>query len=410
MTMKRLFAVTLILTIGFAYYIYIPLPSTVSEPWKLMLVAGTFRAVMQMGTVAHTLGLIRDIDVLSVVVGTFGLLGPESSENLRVSDTVFAGVEVRVYQSTLREVGELKRGVVYIHGGGWALGSTRSGSYDLLCRKLAEDLDAVVVSVEYRLAPGVHFPVPYDDVLQASRHFLRPEVLTQYSVDPDRVAVSGDSAGGNLAAAVAQQVAIDDSIAIKFKVQALIYPVLQALDFNTPSYQENQNVPMLHRTVMVQFWLKYLAADPEHLHALLLNNHTAQDQNQVASARAKVDWVRLLPPSVQKQYKPVVQPRGSPRILEEVPALLDPRASPLLAEPDILAQVPQAYILTCEHDVLRDDGLMYGLRLQEAGVTVTQDHYVGGFHGCVTFAFWPTYFSVGMHSMQNYIAWLDKNL
>ncbi|XP_023680156.1 neutral cholesterol ester hydrolase 1-like [Paramormyrops kingsleyae] len=408
--MKRLFAVTLILTIAFAYFIYIPLPSTVSEPWKLMILAGTFRGFMQMGTVAHTLGLTHHTDVLNLVASSFGLLGSESSENLRVSDTAFAGVEVRVFQSTLREAGELKRGVVYIHGGGWALGSARSGSYDCLCRKLAKDLDAVVVSVEYRLAPDVHFPVQYDDVLQASRHFLQPEVLAQYSVDPDRVAVSGDSAGGNLAAAVAQQVAIDDSIAIKFKVQALIYPVLQALDFNTPSYQESQNVPILYRTVMIQFWLEYLAADPEHLHALLLNNHTAQDQNQVASARAKVDWVRLLPPSVQKQYKPVVQPRGTPRILEEVPGLLDPRASPLLAERDVLVQVPQAYILTCEHDVLRDDGLMYGQRLQEAGVTVTHDHYEGGFHGCISFAFWPTYFSVGIQSMQNYIAWLDKNL
>lgn len=206
------------------------------------------------------------------------------------------------------------------------------------------------------------------------------------------------------------QVAIDDSIAIKFKVQSLIYPVLQALDFNTPSYQESQNVPILYRTLMIQFWLEYLDADPEHLHALLLNNHTAQDQNQVASARAKVDWVRLLPPSVQKQYMPVVQPRGTPRILEEVPALLDPRASPLLAERDVLAQVPQAYILTCEHDVLRDDGLMYGQRLQEAGVTVTHDHYEGGFHGCISFAFWPMYSSVGIQSMQNYIAWLDQNL
>lgn len=58
----------------------------------------------------------------------------------------------------------------------------------------------------YRLAPEVHFPQQYDDCLEASKHFLRPEVLALYSVDPERVGVSGDSAGGNLAAAVAQQV------------------------------------------------------------------------------------------------------------------------------------------------------------------------------------------------------------
>ena len=63
-----------------------------------------------------------------------------------------------------------------------------------------------------------------------------------------------------------------------------------------------------------------------------------------------------------------------------------------------------------EHDVLRDDGLMYARRLEEAGVTVTSDHYAEGFHGCMVFGFWPARFTVGMQSMRNYIHWLEQNL
>ncbi|KAJ8278134.1 hypothetical protein GJAV_G00084240 [Gymnothorax javanicus] len=322
----------------------------------------------------------------------------------------FGGVQVRLFESTRGEAGQLKRGVVYFHGGGWALGSARMRSYVFLCRKMAEELNAVIVSVDYRLAPDAHFPKQFDDALQASRHFLKPEVLAQLSVDPDRIAVSGDSAGGNLAAAVAQELAMDSTSSIKFKLQALIYPVLQALDFNTPSYQQNRDMPILYRPLMAKFWLEYLDGDPGYIQAMLANNHSAMDQNRAALGRAKLNWTVLLPPTVKRHYKPVVQACGTAQILDEIPALLDVRAAPLLAEREVLSRTPRAYILTCEHDVLRDDGLMYGRRLQEAGVAVTHDHYEDGFHGCMVFASWPTYFSVGQRTLRSYISWLDLNL
>ncbi|XP_051990687.1 neutral cholesterol ester hydrolase 1a isoform X2 [Xyrauchen texanus] len=275
---------------------------------------------------------------------------------------------------------------------------------------MADDLDAVVVTVDYRMAPDVHFPVQYEDCVQATKHFLRPEVLAQYFVDTERIAVCGDSAGGNLAAAVAQQIGIDDSTSVKFKLQVLIYPVLQALDFNTASYQQNQNVPILYRTLMARFWLEYLGANPELIHSILINNHTAQDERHLSLNLSKLDWTTLLPKRMIKHYKPVFPVTGSPSIFKEVPALLDARAAPLLANEEVLHMAPRAYILTGEHDVLRDDGIMYARRLELAGVSVTNDHYEDGFHGCVSFAFWPLKFSVGIRAVKNYIAWLDDNL
>lgn len=203
----------------------------------------------------------------------------------------------------------------------------------------------------------------------------------------------------------------DDSLTVKFKAQALIYPVMQALDFNTPSYQQNQAVPILYRPAMVNFWLLYLGADSSLEPLLLANNHSSLDQPAIsARTRSKFDWTTLLPDIRKKQFQPVIRETGSRRVVDEVPALMDVRAAPLLAELEVLGRTPKAYVMTCEFDVLRDDGLMYVRRLQEAGVTVTSDHYEDGFHGCMAFAFLPMLSSVGQRSLDNYIHWLDQNL
>lgn len=210
---------------------------------------------------------------------------------------------------------------------------------------------------------------------------------------------------------VCLQLSSDDSLTVKFKLQALVYPVLQALDFHTPSYQQNRAVPILYRPIMARFWLQYLGADSSLEPVLLANNHSSLDQPAIeASTRSKLDWTTLLSAERRKHFRPVVRERGSLRVVGQVPELLDVRAAPLLAEQAVLSRTPTAYVMTCEFDVLRDDGLMYVRRLQEAGVTVTSDHYEDGFHGCMVFAFLPMMSSVGQRSMNNYIRWLDQNL
>uniref|UniRef100_A0A8C6V1F5 Neutral cholesterol ester hydrolase 1a n=1 Tax=Neogobius melanostomus TaxID=47308 RepID=A0A8C6V1F5_9GOBI len=222
---------------------------------------------------------------------------------------------------------------------------------------------------------------------------------------------SGDSTGGNLAAAVAQEISQDSSMKVKFSAQALIYPVVQALDFNTPSDLQNQNMPVLSRFFLVKFWLQYLGVDLSLMGQFLSNNHSSLQQSLLTpELRARFDWTTLLSPEQQKDYRPVVADEGLEGILEKVPGLLDVRASPLLAESEVLSKCPKAYIMTCELDVLRDDGLMYARRLQEAGVTVTSVHYQDGFHGCFSFLFWPLEFDVGKRALRDYINWLQDNL
>uniref|UniRef100_A0A8C5QM64 Neutral cholesterol ester hydrolase 1 n=1 Tax=Leptobrachium leishanense TaxID=445787 RepID=A0A8C5QM64_9ANUR len=392
-----------------AYYVYRPMPSTVSEPWKLMLLDATFRCAQDLCNLADYFGLGHRLRVL-YYVSSCDKNDPVSSGNLKVTDTIFDGVEVRVYEPTSEPHGTMKRSIVYIHGGGWALGGARTRSYDSLCRKVSEDVNAVVVSIEYRLVPDVHFPTPLNDVLTATKHFLLPDVLQTYSIDPDRIAVSGDSAGGNLAAAVCQQLTENPNQTIKLKLQALVYPALQILDFNTPSYQQNTDMPVLSRLGMIKYWLDYLNVSLALTHSMLVNNHTSLDSGETVALRERLNWNTLLPVSFKKNYKPVVQSIGNPSLVQKFPALLDARASPLIATKETLQLLPKTYILTCEHDVLRDDGTMFAKRLQEAGIDVTHDHYDDGFHGCMSFTTWPTYFLVGARARDGYVKWLKENL
>lgn len=401
--------VAALLALG-AYYVYIPLPGAVSDPWKLMLLDATFRGAQQVSNLIHSLGLSHHLIALNFIIISFGKKSAQSSAQVKVTDTDFDGVEVRVFEGAPKPNELLKRSVVYIHGGGWALASAKISYYDELCTAMAEELNAVIVSIEYRLVPQVYFPEQIYDVMRATKYFLQPDVLERYKVDPGRIGVSGDSAGGNLAAALGQQFTYVDRLRNKLKLQALIYPVLQALDFNTPSYQQNRNTPILPRHVMVKYWVDYFKGNYDFVQAMIVNNHTSLDVGRAADLRARLNWTSLLPESITKSYKPVMQTTGDARIVQEIPQLLDASSSPLIADQEVLQYLPKTYILTCEHDVLRDDGIMYAKRLERAGVDVTLDHFEDGFHGCMIFTSWPTNFSVGIRTRNSYIKWLDQNL
>ncbi|XP_045153456.1 neutral cholesterol ester hydrolase 1 isoform X2 [Echinops telfairi] len=360
-----------------AYYIYIPLPEAMGDPWKLMLLDATFRGAQQVSNLIHYLGLSHHLLALNFIIISFGKKSAWSSAQVKVTDTEFDGVEVRVFEGSSKPNEPLKRSIVYLHGGGWALASPKISYYDELCTAMAEELNAVVVSIEYRLVPKVYFPEQIHDVARATKHFLQPEVLQKYSVDPDRIGISGDSAGGNLAAALGQQ---------------------------------NWNTPILPRHVMVKYWVDYFKGNYNFVQAMIVNNHTSLDVEGAVALRARLNWTFLLPPSITKNYKPVVHTAGNAKIVQELPQLLDARSAPLIADQEALQHLPKTYILTCEYDVLRDDGIMYAKRLENAGVQVTLDHFEDGFHGCMIFTRWPTNFSVGIRTRNSYIKWLDDNL
>ena len=210
--------------------------------------------------------------------------------------------------------------VVFFHGGGWVLGNTRM--YDPLCTFLAAEVGAVVVSVDYRLAPEHHAPRAAQDCVDSVRWL--GEHARLWGGDGSRLAVSGDSAGGNLSAVVCQVVRDQGGPTIAH--QALIYPATDAT-MSQPSVIENADAPILSRAMMDAFLAHYLGPDG-------------------------------------------VRPD-------------DPQISPLWAAS--LAGLPPALVQTADLDPLRDEGRLYAERLAAAGVPVRHTNYVDVPHGFANF-------------------------
>ena len=236
----------------------------------------------------------------------------------KVEDRTVPGPEgeipVRIY--TPVAAGGTVPALVYFHGGGWVIGDLET--HDALCRTLANEAGCKVIAVDYRLAPEHPFPAAFDDCLAATKWVEKN--ASDIGIDPNRIAVAGDSAGGNLAATVALQARADKSPHIAF--QLLIYPVTDA-PRRTQSYKDFGEGYFLEAEGMDWFWDHY-----------------------VTGAGANAD---------------------------------DPRHSPLRAPS--LAGLPPAYVVTAGFDVLRDEGRAYAEALKKAGVAVEYVNYEGMIHG-----------------------------
>jgi acetyl esterase/lipase len=205
--------------------------------------------------------------------------------------------------------------LVYFHGGGWVIGNL--DSHDGTCRELARGAGCMVVSVDYRLAPENKFPAAPEDAYAATKWVA--EHAASIGTDAGRVAIGGDSAGGNLTATVALMARDRGGPALLF--QLLVYPVTDAA-CDTPSYAENADGYFLTRKAMQWFWGHYLER----------------------------------PSDGENAY-----------------------ASPLRAAS--LAGLPPGLVITAEFDPLRDEGEAYAARLEASGVHCRLKRYDGMIHG-----------------------------
>lgn len=208
--------------------------------------------------------------------------------------------------------------LVYYHGGGWVIGDL--DTHDVLCRQLCNASDCAVIAVDYRLGPEHRFPAAADDAIAAAR-WVRSQAAA-LKVDASRLAVGGDSAGGNLAAVVA--LAARDAGDLPIAFQLLIYPATDQRR-GAPSHTTNAQGYLLTRDTITYFHDHYIA-DP------------AQD----------LDW----------------------------------RCSPLLHANH--QHLPPAFVLTAGYDPLRDEGIGYAQKLSEAGVRSTLVSFERQIHGFIT--------------------------
>ncbi|XP_066225986.1 arylacetamide deacetylase-like isoform X2 [Saccopteryx leptura] len=369
-----------------AYYVYTPIPDSFEEPWRFMWMATQIKTVTNLAVFAEQLGISHFMDIGMLYMSSQEV-PPTSDENVTVIETTFNNVLVRVYIPN-RKSEALRRA--------WF-------NTDILSRRTANRLDAVVISTNYRLAPKYHFPIQFEDVYNSLKWFLHQDVLEKYGVDPKRIGISGDSAGGNLAAAVSQQVINDPDVKIKLKTQSLIYPALQTLDMNLPSFQENSHFPTLPKSLMVRFWSEYFTTDRTLEETMFFNQHVPEKSSHLFKF---VNWSSLLPENFKKGHFYNSPTHGSSELANKYPGFLDVRAAPLLSDDSKLHGLPLTYVITCQYDVLRDDGIMYVSRLQNAGVRVTHNHIEDGFHGALSYYG----FKIAYRIEDQYLSWLSKNL
>ena len=204
---------------------------------------------------------------------------------------------------------------MWFHGGGWVVGDLESA--DGVSRHLTVGSGFVVVSVDYRLAPEAKFPGPAEDCYAATQWVAQN--ATSINGDGAKIAVGGDSAGGNLAAAVSLMARDRGGLSVGF--QLLVYPVTDR-DFSTVSYSQNGDDYQLTRDGMIWFWDHYLANDAD---------------------------------------------------------ATNPYAAPMRAQD--LGGLPPALVITAEYDPLRDEGEAFAHRLKAAGVPAACTRYDGMIHG-----------------------------
>jgi acetyl esterase len=206
--------------------------------------------------------------------------------------------------------------ILYMHGGGWVLGN--ADTHDRLVRELADGTEAAVVFVEYDRSPEAHYPVAIEQGYATAQWIVREGDANQ--LDPDRIAVAGDSVGGGMTAALA--LLAKERGDVRFVQQSMYYPVTDAA-MDSGSYEQFAEGYFLTAKSMAWFWDAYL-------------------------------------PDIERRSEPY--------------------ASPLRASDEQLAGLPPAFLLVDEADVLRDEGEAYAARLRAAGVPITTVRYDGITH------------------------------
>ncbi|XP_004695870.1 PREDICTED: arylacetamide deacetylase-like 3, partial [Condylura cristata] len=264
---------------------------------------------------------------------THDLLPIKNDPDVVVTDLRFGTIPVWLYQPKAASCSS-RPGIVFYHGGGGIMGSLRT--HHSICRQLCKDSNSVVLSVGYRLVPQGRFPVLVRDSICATIHFLRS--LKLYGVDPARVVLYGDSVGGGLAAVVCQNL-LDYPDLPKIRAQVLIYPGLQGIDFQCPSYQQNRNVPLLSLDFGFFCWSNNLSINPAWKSIILQNAHLPP------AVWAKYQkW--LGPDNIperfkQRGYQPKTPGPLNEDAYQECLLALDEMVSPLIASDDVVSRLPE---------------------------------------------------------------------
>ncbi|CAF3796637.1 unnamed protein product, partial [Rotaria sp. Silwood1] len=290
----------------------------------------------------------------------------EINVNLKIQDTTIEDIHVRIYPPlTLNDDNtEHLSTIIFYHGGMFYMSSSDEFvliyfKFQFVCTNYhftyaLSNNTWIGSSDRYRLAPEHPFSAGLDDCIKATHYVLDRNNAEKLNIDSKRIAIAGDSAGGNLAAVVAIRFAKDANSNNIPCIQVLIYSTVRFFDLMVPSYV-TPPLHIFHSERAVQVLELYIN---KSIHGdVLVNKHSSIEQKK--QYRRFVDW-SLIPNKYRKVYKEQIIDNmdGNPQLIENAKQLLHRDISPLLVDNEDLAKLPSTYILTVDHDRLRDEGFL----------------------------------------------------
>ncbi|CAC5392701.1 AADACL3_4 [Mytilus coruscus] len=360
-----------------AYRYIQPMPSGAREPRNQMITLALFRVLDDVTSILSLFGYSKT-ELFKNACENSPL--PEPDPRVLSKDDYFDGIKVRIYRPL--------------------------ASKDKVLPAMVYWMDLYVC--QYRLMPEYRFPSQFEECLKATEYVFRN--AEKYLIDPSRISIGGDSAGGNLAAAVGLKFSREPKPNLaKIKVQVLLYPVLQAFDFNLPSYREYADVSgvsYLNRVDMINYINMYGFQDQGNLDAISKNKHVSEKTRQ--TYRSLVD-PGLLPEDLQKRdgaYPKQSEPNTtlSDAVHDNV---INPYAWPLMATDDALLKLPKTYVVVTEYDPLRDEGLIFAERLRRLVPENIELSYLAGLeHGIFSLYNYKSQTS----TMDTLVDYLNRNL
>ncbi|CEF61816.1 Alpha/beta hydrolase fold-3 domain and Arylacetamide deacetylase family-containing protein [Strongyloides ratti] len=371
---------------------HIPLPSEIGDKSMIHIFEICLRIFNEyLGTiVGYFWGHEGRVRLARFITKTAFIIKPLKPKWLNIFNKNISNVECRVYQPK----GKHKKNdhaIIFIPGGGWCF--LEPNFYDQVIFQIIKRLGCFVISINYSKAPENIFPCAVNECDRVVEEFCT-NIYKEYNIDPTKIVLMGDSAGGNLATVAAQKSMRRGNKYLK--CQVLIYPLTSCLDFKSPSYQKYYNeylhTAILHPMAMARGILLYTGCKKteENAYKILRNQHVSK------KIRYSKNYIDFLDHNNLPLELISIKSYTRPKIYEEDEDLsnifahfaLNPDFAPIVAED--LHNMPNTFIGTCGFDILRDDGMLYGSKLKKFGIPVVNKYYPKGIHGTLNMPFSST--------------------
>ncbi|CAD5112676.1 DgyrCDS1897 [Dimorphilus gyrociliatus] len=350
----------------------IDVPAGFSKPGSLRIVKFIYGGINDLQNLCVSLGLVSFSDGKRFIFNALASTSDIFSRDRDWTDATWDNTKVRIY--TNDKVEENGPAFVFIHGGGWVSGSPKS--HHPVVQKLFNELQIFTVSLDYKMAPEHKYPGPEDDCEAAIVYLMKNAKI--FKIDPKKIMVGGDSAGGHLSIQMAHRFVNRPDHLPSLRSIISIYPVTQPYSLSGPSYKVNENHHLLPTENMAKYWSLYMTGTFEWEEIFRKNLQTKCSylkelhQSKILDFHFpnKYDYGKELSENEECEY--------SKEFWDQYGYLFqDDKFSILLKN---FTNFPPTFLATMQYDVLRDDGLLVLRRLQKYGVKVEHYHDPKGFH------------------------------